>query len=132
MPHFIKVRTSVIGYHRYRNAPANVAFLREYHRHVFGVTLTLEVNHADRQLEFFTVKDALDRLLREVYQGKEFEASCEAMAEFVCRHFGGVMCEVDEDGENSGVFVMPPEATTAAEQKVLLFDWLGVADGNAA
>lgn len=70
MSKFIKTRTSIVvrtsfaGLHCWPEAPDEVDFLRFPHRHLFDVRVTLDVSHADREKEFFIVKDRVQRWIR--------------------------------------------------------------------
>lgn len=107
--HSITVRTEFVGFHRWKDAPDAVAFLREYHRHKFGVVVFIRTDHSDRQLEFFIVKKKVDEYVQKVYHDSRFDLSCEAVAETIGRQLikhhklPVFMVKVDEDGENGGV-----------------------------
>lgn len=113
MKRAIVVRAFVEGLHRWVEAPDEVAFLRNPHRHVFHVTLTIHVNHDDRELEFILVKRALEAHLAPIAKAARAGAvsnnSCEHIAGYVLAWatttFGerGMRCEVSEDGENGAV-----------------------------
>lgn len=108
--HYIIVKTQFQGFHRYKNAPDEVEFLRNYHRHLFKVECTIPVDHANRQLEFFIIKEKLDKYLDKVFKNENLELSCEQIAERICNYLNkiGVPCtkvEVSEDGENVGGFI---------------------------
>lgn len=96
----IWITSRFVGYHRWVDAPEDVAFLRDWHRHIFGVRLEKEVRHNNRDIEFFQLKRKVDYFLASVYQDKQFELSCEAIAEDLLNKFAAVAVEVDEDGEN--------------------------------
>lgn len=106
---FIVVRTQFEAMHQWADAPDEVAFLRDLHRHVFHVELKLEVYHADRELEFILVKRALTKWLE---LQRQPVGSCEMIAEQVLdwaeRQYGeprnrGACCTVSEDGENGAL-----------------------------
>lgn len=104
MANTITVTSSFVAFHCWPNAPDEVAFLRNMHRHKFGVQVTFPVTHNDRQLEFFIMKAHVNSVLSR-YAGTETNMSCEQMAEaFVQRlrekDLPIVSCRVDEDGEN--------------------------------
>ncbi len=105
MPSFIYVRTQFEGYHCWENAPEGpTAFLRNVHRHLFHVKLTLPVSHNDRQLEFFAVKAELDLYIERRWTRASFTFSCEQIAEELLKRFPmAVECEVSEDGENGAI-----------------------------
>lgn len=102
----IVVKTSFEGVHQYLNAPDEVAFLREPHRHTFFVEAEIEVFDDDRELEFIIVKRKLNTYLYSKPFGNTF--SCEQMSKqiikFLLEEFGNRdMCvTVLEDNENGG------------------------------
>lgn len=104
---YITVKTSFRGFHKYTNAPDEVAFLRNKHRHVFGVRVSIEVDHSDRDVEFFILQQEIDQCISENFLNKELEESCEMIAETIAeyllqREYKILQVEVDEDGENAG------------------------------
>lgn len=102
----ILVKTTFEGLHQYIDAPSEVAFLTNLHRHIFFVEAEIEVFDADRELEFIVVKHTLNNYL----YSKPFDTkcSCEQMAkqivDFLLQQFGKrSMCvTVLEDNENGG------------------------------
>ena len=110
----ILVKTSFVGFHCWPEAPEEVKFLRELHRHQFGVKLILRVSEVNdsRELEFFMVKSRLDHLINTVilpYLEQAPSTSCETMARVIAqtmREFYNVpeaQVFVDEDGENAAI-----------------------------
>lgn len=110
----IIVRTRFEGMHAYKNAPDEVAFLRNMHRHMFHVELISEVFHDDRELEFFIVKKQLDEFIGARFPYGEDAGSCEQIAEAIMIHFAELLydetlgsrfiaCKVCEDGENCAI-----------------------------
>lgn len=116
MSKYIIVTNNFKGYHRYAEAPANVQFLQNIHRHVFNIKTTIEVFHNERELEFFRLQDKIERFIRRHYNQK-WEAyiegiyigSCEALAEalvlYLKETYPGrhVRVEVWEDNENGAI-----------------------------
>ena len=95
--------------HRYQNAPAEVAHLRNLHSHVFMVDLTIEVTHNDRELEFLMVEQWLKKSLgafdTAARLSQDTQFSCEMLAtDLICmakKEFGDLRrykCRVSEDG----------------------------------
>lgn len=78
---YITVRTDFIGYHRYPDAPDEVAFLRNLHRHKFNVEVKIEVERHDRELEFFMVQRQLIAMINDIMEYVDNECSCETMAD---------------------------------------------------
>lgn len=97
--------TSFTGWHRWKNAPDEVAYLSEYHRHKFGVKAAVFVTHDNRQAEFHTLQTRVDAILGADYYMRHFEYSCEQLAAMIGsqleRLYGykPAWVEVDEDSE---------------------------------
>lgn len=107
MKRFIFVTTKIEGLHRYPDAPDEVSYLRNLHRHLFGVKVKIEVFHNDRDLEFIMVKHVVENYLNAIFSIKVESISCEMIAndlyEVLKGRYGKVrliQIEVDEDGEN--------------------------------
>ena len=99
---YITIRTSFIGYHRYKNAPQKVKYLRDWHRHNFNIEAYIEVVDANREIEFIIKKAEIDGWLAGKYHGAKFEKSCEMIAEDIAKKFNCFQVTVSEDGENGG------------------------------
>jgi hypothetical protein len=111
MKKYIKVKTDFVGFHRWKDAPDSTAFLRDYHRHIFYVGVSIEVSGSDRELEFFEVKNTLEEYTK-AFEGEYFDMSCEHIAERIYGFLIGVYgedrkytIEVSEDNESSGILV---------------------------
>lgn len=107
---YIKVKVANEGTHYWHDAPVEVCYLRNNHRHTFTVILTQLVTHSDRDIEFIMLKhrvrEFLDNRYRNLYGVWEFGAmSCEHIAEQVNNQFPSVSVEVWEDDEFAGVVV---------------------------
>ena len=82
-----------------------VNYLRNPHRHNFGITCWQEVNHDDRDIEFIQLTHTVVAYLKNRYADQydvcNFGAmSCEMIAKELIREFGFDRVTVDEDGEN--------------------------------
>ena len=113
----IQVLTSFVGVHRWEHAPEEVAFLRNEHRHVFKVTASCVVDHSDRELEFFMVRQQIDSYIANLFppyhrcmQGilQAGTMSCEVMSYLIGAHLAHVYSRlftitVREDDENAGI-----------------------------
>lgn len=99
----VYIRTRFAGFHRWKNAPDQVAFLRDFHRHEFHVKVAVPVNHDNRDVEFLQLKARVDAVLTERYKDKKFEESCEMIASNLVDWFDAVWADVSEDGENGAV-----------------------------
>lgn len=105
--------TEAIGFHRWPSAPDEVSYLRNEHRHKFGVRVELSVVEDDREVEFHILRRQLDGV---IWMGDVIDSTAES-------NFGTQSCEaiahdllswlrstypgrslyrvtVDEDGEN--------------------------------
>lgn len=109
----IQVRTTFEGVHSYPGAPEEVAYLRQPHRHIFGVCVEVEVFHDDRELEFIMVKHMID-----MYFGNlSIKHGCRQLGTHSCEKISSGLFDylwtkvtvphlrywkvtVDEDGEN--------------------------------
>lgn len=108
---FISIRTQFEALHNWPDAPRAVAFLRHPHRHLFKVQLWWEVDHNDRDREFFVNRSMVDYYIRNTllhtYNFDESSIipdlgskSCEDVAESLLNHFSAFSVLVSEDGEN--------------------------------
>lgn len=110
--HFVWMRHITIkfqfeGIHRWPDAPEEVKFLRDLHRHMFHVEAMIEVKHNDRDLEFIMVKRALEEYVQRNKNDWPETISCEQIAEglihYIDQLYGGdrsISVNVSEDGEN--------------------------------
>ena len=113
------IRTTFVGFHRWKDAPEVVSFLRDWHRHIFHVKIGVEVLDSNREVEFFIFKKQVDGFIARAYADKHFESSCEMIAEDLLTHFQAAYCEVSEDGENGAIVVSRPIATRPDTQVFL-------------
>ena len=93
------------GVHQYKDAPEEVAFLRNVHRHVFHCEVAVQqVEGVDRDIEYIMFKNALRNATPLFHTS--VEDSCETMAtnirNFVLETFPDrqVIVQVFEDNEN--------------------------------
>lgn len=114
---YIKVRTQFEGFHLYPNAgeiDPRIAFLEQRHRHTFKVEVKIQVDHSDRELEFFLVKWALEEFNNRTEMNN---LSCESIAENILQYFlvpnyGNqryYQVVVSEDGESDGIIEFFPD-----------------------
>ena len=110
------------GFHRYPDAPEDVKYLRDVHRHIFKFKVGIEVGHDNRDIEFHQLLNWLEGL----YEGEldvDYK-SCEMMANdlhaSIVEKYGQVRCfiEVAEDGE-CGAFMTYGFDVCAESQAVL-------------
>jgi 6-pyruvoyl-tetrahydropterin synthase len=98
--------------------PGALDYLAHPHRHLFKVTVKLEVKHDDREIEFIRLKHQLQEFARpwsDTNIDRPAAASCERFAywiiDFLVVKYGAdraVIVEVMEDGENGGLGIYEP------------------------
>ena len=103
MKTIVWVSTTFEGFHRWIDAPMDVDFLKNFHRHIFEVKLGVAVTDTNREIEFFQLKRKVDAFILEEFEGHYFEFSCEQMAETLLHKFNACFVEVSEDGENGAI-----------------------------
>lgn len=92
--------------HRYADAPDEVAYLRNIHRHLFHVKVIFSVESQNRECEFFIEQLRLARLIEDLRENEDaLEWSCEhwAVAILAALNASGHAASsvtVSEDGEN--------------------------------
>jgi len=100
--------------HFYPNAPKEVEFLKNMHRHIFHFKVYIQVFHEDRDIEFILFKRFIEELLDD-FEEDMGSGSCEMIANFLYeeikerdkykgRH---IKVEVSEDGENGVIMDYP-------------------------
>ncbi len=108
MDRMIWVSLAREGIHCYPDAPVEVAFLRNPHRHIFKIKVAIEVWHDDREIEFIMFK----RRLEGYYDGRTLDLntkSCEMIADDLHAQIKldypgrAMVIDVAEDGENGAV-----------------------------
>lgn len=115
--HTITARTQVIGLHQWPAAPDRRAYLRDLHRHVFGIAVTVDVAHTERDVEWHDLADdtltaalALTEQYHEDAPITSFGArSCETIAGQIAdtltsQNYIVQSVEVDEDGEHTATW----------------------------
>jgi len=91
------------GWHHWPDAPPHRSYLASSHRHMFHVRAEVRVQHAERQIEFHDLQDAIRMWWPEDEQFGA--ASCETigtqLGEWLLGRLGISACavEVSEDGE---------------------------------
>lgn len=110
MKKYICVKNKFISYHKYENAPQDVCFLKNLHRHLFYVTTKIQVFNDDRELEFFMVQNNVDKIIDNMNRVMNDNKSCEQMASFIITELQKLYStnryycvEVSEDNENSAI-----------------------------
>lgn len=100
---FVWITTQFEGFHCYPQAPDEVSFLRERHRHIFKLKVWIEVFHNDRDVEFIIFKRFIDALIKENEMNfKSCEMISDDLAMLINKTYPNraINIEVSEDGEN--------------------------------
>lgn len=110
----VRSKFQVEGFHRWPNAPEDVKYLRDDHRHMFHVEVLVEVTHHDRDVEIITLKHKAKKIFElfgfyhQGYSALYFGTlSCEMLAlalgtELNRQGLNVMLVNVLEDGENGG------------------------------
>lgn len=104
----IIISFQVEGFHCWPDAPKEVAFLRDNHRHMFWIEAEKEVKHDDRDIEIIMFKREIQAKLLFKYGGNNGELilgskSCEMLAKEILEEFDCERVKVTEDNENGAV-----------------------------
>jgi hypothetical protein len=102
----IWITTQFEAFHCWENCPhEDVSFLRDRHRHIFHVKLTVPVTHSDRDVEFIRFKREVNDFLRDMWPDGELGSmSCEMIGAVILDHFQDAsVVEVSEDNENGAI-----------------------------
>lgn len=110
---FIIVRGDYEFSHLYADAPEEVAYLRNLHRHIFNYEVEIEVFHNDRELEFIMVKHQINKFVKASCSAWPMTTSCERMAmdigSYLRANYGferELTVSVFEDNENGAKVIM--------------------------
>ena len=76
------ITTQFVGFHSYPDAPKEVEFLKNKHRHTFFCKVEIEVNHNDRDIEFFIFRNYINNIIKKLIN-KNNAGSCEMIAEII-------------------------------------------------
>lgn len=82
------VDTQFVGFHQWKEAPDDIAYLRHPHRHLFKVRVSIPTT-AEREIEFHQLKHALDDLIARLPCAdppRDFSWSCEQIASHLAVH----------------------------------------------
>lgn len=99
------------GTHRWDDAPDEVAFLRNDHRHMFHFKASVGVKHDDRDIEFFMLQRELTKFMKDKTNYKSCEMMARELGTYIANKYPGryVEVEVSEDGENGAICSFMPK-----------------------
>lgn len=94
----------IVGFHYYPDAPDQVAFLENNHRHLFQIKVGYDVSFLNREKEIFIQADFVKEYLTETYGSPcNFKnMSCEMIADEIltfAKDDNAIWVEVLEDGK---------------------------------
>lgn len=109
---FVYVKLSLYGLH-YWPSPSHeeVQFLKSPHGHTFHFKLTFEVDHNDRDIEFFMTKSTILKFLQLKFKDDKLpngilnfgSASCEQLAQLLLEQFNAFEVDVSEDNLDGAI-----------------------------
>lgn len=99
------INTEKEFFHRYKDAPEEVWYLRNIHRHLLHIKVEVEVFSDDREIEFIMLKHNIDKYLSTMRYDEN--DSCEILGNmlllYVLSEYGherDIDITISEDGEN--------------------------------
>jgi hypothetical protein len=100
-----------VGYHAYPNAPEDVNYLANRHRHLFKFKVTIAVTHNEREIEYHQFLNALQSFYEEGVldmNNRSCESIANELASWVHRKHPDrdLEVEVAEDGECGSVVAL--------------------------
>lgn len=108
---FIYVTFQRVGYHMYPDAPSEVSYLQDRHRHLFKFKVQIQVWHNEREIEFHMFLNRIESWYNEGTLELNSK-SCETIADdlyeklkeaYGSEHPRDLIIEVSEDGECGAV-----------------------------
>lgn len=108
---WLGIKSSFVALHYWKGASRDISFLQYPHRHIFNVTLQLQIHadRLDRHLEFFIVQKELKDFLSQ-WEDRTLPMSCEMFAKRICSwamvryRLLGCSVTVQEDEENFATY----------------------------
>jgi hypothetical protein len=102
----------VEGFHYWPDAPDELMYLRDVHRHMFHVSVNVAVKHNNREIEIITLRRTAIKAFENLGRARDGyfygSASCEMLAEglgnlLISNGIPVTVVTVSEDGENGGI-----------------------------
>lgn len=106
MTTYVTSTFTVPGFHEWHGAPPPRGYLAFPHRHLFHVSISVHVNHDDRDVEFHDLADWGKQVLHSNYEFRSWAF-----------HFGGQSCEAIARRlmDAAEVFGYPVKSVTVSE-----------------
>ncbi len=104
---YAKIYGEFEALHKYTNAPEEVSYLRNEHRHLFKVIIQIEQFHNNRDIEYYMFKTWLNIML--YYMDKPITWSCEMYCDHLSKliedKYGArkLRIEVNEDNMEGAI-----------------------------
>lgn len=118
---FVIVKTQFEALHQWKTIPTGhpSAYLKNIHRHMFHIEMRFLVNDSDRQIEFFDMRQKVNKFLVSYYDLRDLPSglpmltntSCEMIGETLLEFFKQCGCrwvQVLEDGEMGAIVEVTP------------------------
>ena len=101
----ILTENNIEGFHQWKEAPEEVKFLRDQHRHIFNIQCQFEVSHEEREIEIIMQQWEIEKYLFNKYGNpcKFGGMSCESIARELLEHFNAYEVKVLEDGAGGAI-----------------------------
>jgi hypothetical protein len=101
----IIINTTFEGTHFWEEAPQEVSYLKNEHRHLFHVRVEKKVSHAEREIEIILFKRKVGEIIAvfQKYTPGVINWSCEEWAKRLLQSLEADKVEVLEDGENGAI-----------------------------
>ena len=112
MTNYIWITTQKELIHKYEQAPDDVAFLRNEHRHIFHFKIYIEIKHDNRDIEFILFKRFCENIINEMNINLD-NKSCEMISKYIYNKIGviypyrKIKIEISEDNENGVEYNFP-------------------------
>ena len=113
---YVYITTQTEFIHQYKDAPDEVFYLRNLHRHIAHIKIKIQVFDNDREIEFIMLKHSIDNFIRTNLTDKFNNISCEQLSEllldYIITNYGTnreVEIIVSEDNENGSELKYIPD-----------------------
>lgn len=105
MKSFVILDFDIEGFHNYPNAPTQVSFLSNKHRHLFRIEIGICVTELNREKEIFIEQDIVKDIIRSRFGMPAIfgQMSCEHIAKFIIDNYDCSWCKVLEDGRGGAL-----------------------------
>lgn len=100
----------VEGLHNWTDCPIEeVKYLKNSHRHLFGIIAYKEITNLNREIEFIEFQHEIKSYLNAKYYDNKYKClnfksmSCEMIAKELVINFDLLQCEVNEDSRDGAI-----------------------------